>query len=82
MNPTGQLTLTAPRPRVLPELMTVKQVAAVLTVTPRTVWRWVAQGALPRPLRLSAGCVRWWGEDVLNFLCRSGLAAASATPPA
>ena len=50
------------------ELITVKEVAARLSVTARTVWRWVAQGKLPRPLRLSAGCVRWWSGDVERFL--------------
>jgi predicted DNA-binding transcriptional regulator AlpA len=32
------------------------------------VWRWVAEGKLPRPLRLSSKCVRWWSSDVERFL--------------
>lgn len=24
-----------------------------------TVWRWVAAGRLPKPVRLSPGCTRW-----------------------
>jgi len=50
------------------ELISVKEVASRLSVTPRTVWRWVAQGKLPRPLRLSPACVRWWNTDVERFL--------------
>jgi prophage regulatory protein len=58
---------TAPAPQQT-RLLSVKQVAARLSVTPRTVWRWVAKGALPRPLRLSEGCVRWFDRDVDEFL--------------
>jgi prophage regulatory protein len=50
------------------ELLSVKEVASRLSVGPRTVWRWAAQGKLPRPLRLSKGCVRWWSTDVDRFL--------------
>jgi predicted DNA-binding transcriptional regulator AlpA len=50
------------------ELLSVNEVASRLSVAPRTVWRWVAQGRLPRPLRLRPGCVRWWSSDVEHFL--------------
>lgn len=50
-------------------LQTVKQVAARLTVTPPTVWRYVRDDAsFPRPLKLSAGCTRWRAEDVEAWL--------------
>jgi prophage regulatory protein len=50
------------------ELLSVKEVAVRLSIAPRTVWRWASQGRLPRPLRLSPGCVRWWSGDVDRFL--------------
>jgi prophage regulatory protein len=56
------------QPKLGQTLLSAKQVAARLSVTPRTVWRWVAEGKLPRPLRLSTKCVRWWSSDVERFL--------------
>ena len=45
-------------------LWRVEQVADRLAVARRTVWRWLAQGKLPPPLRLSKTCVRWRPEDI------------------
>jgi predicted DNA-binding transcriptional regulator AlpA len=56
------------RPTERPKLISAKEVALRLSVTPRTVWRWVSLGKLPRPLRLSPGCARWWETDVDRFL--------------
>lgn len=45
--------MTPPRPRggddqaALPRLLTVKEYAAWYRVTPRTVYQWVAEGAVP-----------------------------------
>jgi predicted DNA-binding transcriptional regulator AlpA len=50
------------------QLLSAKQVATRLSVTPRTVWRWVAEKRLPEPVRLSRKCVRWWNTDVEYFL--------------
>jgi prophage regulatory protein len=50
------------------ELLSAKEVASRLSVTSRTVWRWVAQGKLPRPLRLSRACSRWRSGDLEYFL--------------
>ena len=45
---------------ILPDmLLTVKDVAELLSVARRTVWRWSRLGKLPRPLKLSPRAVRW-----------------------
>jgi prophage regulatory protein len=49
-------------------MLTVNDVARRLKVGVRTVWRWLALGRLPRPLRFSAVCVRWRAVDVERFL--------------
>lgn len=53
-----------------PALWTVKQVARVLAVSPRTVHRLVAEGKLAPALTLTRGAVRWDPDDVHDFLRR------------
>lgn len=44
-------------------LLRVKDVAAALAVSPRTVWRLVSAGRLPQPIRLGPRTCRWrWGD--------------------
>ncbi len=38
--------------------------AARFGVVRQTIWRWVADGRFPKPIKLSTGCTRWRGEDV------------------
>ncbi|GAB6167486.1 hypothetical protein JCM19992_34860 [Thermostilla marina] len=45
-------------------LLTVKDVATALAVSPRTVWRWVSAGRLPQPIRLAPRTVRWRRQDI------------------
>ncbi len=49
-------------------LLTVQQLAKRLGVNTRTVWRWEAQGRLPRGLRLSRRTVRWRECDLARHL--------------
>jgi predicted DNA-binding transcriptional regulator AlpA len=54
-------------------LMTARDVAAVLGVGERTVWRLTSRaeaglGRFPRPVRLAARTVRWRWEDVEKYL--------------
>lgn len=50
-------------------LQTVKQVAARLTVTPPTVWRYLRDDeTFPRPLKLSPGCTRWRADEIEHWL--------------
>lgn len=39
--------------------LTDKQVAERYAVSRPTVWRWTAEGRLPKPIRLSPCCTRW-----------------------
>jgi prophage regulatory protein len=50
------------------DLLTVNDVARRLKVGVRTVWRWLAQGRLPQPLRFTALCVRWRIADLNRFI--------------
>ena len=63
----GKATITV-RP-----LMTAGEVAAVLGVGERTVWRLTSRaeagcGPFPRPVRMAARTVRWRWEDVEEYL--------------
>jgi excisionase family DNA binding protein len=55
-------TLTAER------LMKVDEVAELLRVSKRTVWRWVSLGRLPAPVRHSKTCVRWKTSAIRSYL--------------
>ena len=50
------------------ELLTVREVARRLSVSERTVRRWVTAGRLPAPLRFSATCLRWRARDIDRYL--------------
>jgi excisionase family DNA binding protein len=51
-----------------PELLTVNQVAELLSVSPRLVWLLATQNKLP-PVRIRR-CTRWRRTDVLHYLDR------------
>ena len=50
------------------QLLTVREVAKLLKVSRRTVWRWRAQGRLPAPIHCSKTCVRWKASVLQAFL--------------
>ena len=54
------------------ELLTTKEVAAILRCTPATVRRLARTGKLPEPLRLT-GQLRWRKEDVERLLFKVDL---------
>lgn len=41
-----------------------KDIAEAFGVSRNTVWRWVREGRLAEPVRLSPGCTRWPQSDV------------------
>jgi predicted DNA-binding transcriptional regulator AlpA len=41
------------------ELLTLKQLAALLSVSERTAWQWATDGTAPPPLRIGRGTVRY-----------------------
>lgn len=50
------------------EWLTAKQVAGILDISERTVYRWLANGKLPQPVRYSPRTVRWRSGDIEHFL--------------
>jgi excisionase family DNA binding protein len=50
------------------DLLTAKQVAARLSISPRTLYRMVARGHFPQPVRYSCKLVRWQTRDLEEFL--------------
>lgn len=63
-----------PAVEIFPLLMTAAQVAELLQVSPRTLWRLLSAGKLPAPLRLG-GVVRWRFEEITKWI-------AAGCPPA
>lgn len=54
------------------KLLTTKQVAELLSISERTLWRLVSSGRLPKPIKLSARTVRWKHSDILAFIEAGG----------
>jgi len=51
---------------ILPELLTAKQTAELLSISIRTVWELARQNKL-RPIRIRR-CTRWRRSDVIQFV--------------
>jgi predicted DNA-binding transcriptional regulator AlpA len=49
------------------DFVTARDVAELLCVSPRTVWRWSATGRLPAPVRVGARCTRWRVSDLQRY---------------
>jgi len=54
-------------PVAAPSLITVDEVAAMLQVSQRTVYRFSDIGRIPRPIKLG-GSVRWRRSDILAWI--------------
>jgi DNA-binding transcriptional MerR regulator len=52
------------------ELVTIKQVAATLNVSIRTVRRMCKEGKLSPPRRLTDGVSRWFSQDIAVYRYR------------
>jgi excisionase family DNA binding protein len=50
-----------------PRLMTAAEVARLLQISTRTLWRLLSCGRIPAPLRFG-GNVRWRQEEVLRWI--------------
>ncbi|MHC4064435.1 MAG: helix-turn-helix transcriptional regulator [Planctomycetota bacterium] len=50
------------------ELFRAADVARMLSVSVRTVWRLRDAGGLPRPVRVGGNLIRWKRGDLENFL--------------
>jgi excisionase family DNA binding protein len=56
------------------QFFTDKQLAERFGVSRPTVWRWVAAGAFPKPIRLGPNVTRWSAADVEAWLAQRGAA--------
>ena len=53
---------------MIPDLLTVREVARRLSISERTVWRWTALGLLPPPVHPHARSTRWLAADIERYL--------------
>lgn len=51
-----------------PDLLTADDVADLLGVSKRTLWRLTAAGTLPQPIRFNRKLVRWKGAAVRAWI--------------
>lgn len=51
----------------LPQLLTINDVAEILKISQRSIWRLVASGKLLAPLRIG-GSIRWKREDIREWI--------------
>jgi excisionase family DNA binding protein len=54
--------------RASPELLTSRQVATLLAMSTRTLYRLVAAGKFPQPVRYNRKLVRWKGSEVMRYI--------------
>jgi predicted DNA-binding transcriptional regulator AlpA len=55
-------------PAMVPDLLTVREVARRLSISERSVWRWTALGFLPPPVHPHARSTRWRAADIERYL--------------
>ena len=71
---------TNPNPsEIEPELIDVRTVAKLLGCSVRTVWRLRDRGAIPQPLILTTGLVRWRRSTLLKWISEAESIAARRT---
>ncbi|MHC4406130.1 MAG: helix-turn-helix transcriptional regulator [Planctomycetota bacterium] len=54
--------------RIGPELLTTRQVAEMLSVGERSVWRWSHSGRMPAPVRVGNNAVRFRRREIENWI--------------
>ena len=57
-----------PPPEPAPDLLAAKDVARRLSIGVRTLWRLVAEGKFPQPVRYTRKLVRWKASDVDRYI--------------
>ena len=58
------------------QLATTKNNPGMLPVSPATVWRWVREGKLPKPFKLSASVTVWNASEIEAFIAQRAAVAA------
>ena len=56
-----------PNTGILPELLTIRELAKVLKLSPRSIWRLVKNHQLPAPVRIG-GSIRWRADDITRWI--------------
>jgi predicted DNA-binding transcriptional regulator AlpA len=56
------------KPAQSPELLTLKEAAALCSVSERTLWGWAQSGAAPPPLRIGRGTVRYSRPEYIQWI--------------
>ena len=51
----------------IPELLTIRDLATILKVSQRSIWRLVASGQRVEPLRVG-GSIRWRRDDIRDWI--------------
>ena len=51
----------------LPELLTIRELAKVLKLSPRSIWRLVKNQQLPAPVRIG-GSIRWRADAITRWI--------------
>jgi excisionase family DNA binding protein len=62
------MSMTQQEPKVAADLLTSQQVADRLAVSVRTLWRLVAAGKVPQPVRYNRKLVRWKNSEVMRYI--------------
>lgn len=68
-NHSGSLQTAVGGEDELPPLLNAKQVAKLLCVSIRSVWRMESAREIPGSIRLR-GCTRWIRDEILNWIRR------------
>jgi prophage regulatory protein len=56
------------RPALPEPTLTVEDLVTIYNVNKRTIWRWVRQGRLPRPLAVTNRVSRWRTSEIQQHL--------------
>lgn len=51
----------------IPKLLTIRDLARILKLSPRSIWRLVRNRQLPGPLRIG-GSIRWRAEEIVKWI--------------
>jgi predicted DNA-binding transcriptional regulator AlpA len=60
--------MSAPDPDYLEATLTIEDLASIYCVNRRTIWKWVAQGKLPRPYAVTRRVRRWKAREIKEHL--------------
>jgi len=65
--PTHQAAQPEQATAAIPELLTIRDLARILKLSPRSIWRLVRNRQLPGPLRIG-GSIRWRAEEIVKWI--------------